>query len=57
MKSFWLNDEDEYTPFHFVFNSKTGEAFVTYNCRKPINTISLLDIVYEENAINKINTI
>ena len=57
MKNFWMNDDDTYTSFHFSFNSKTGEAGVTYNYRKARNRISFSDILYEPNAVNKINTI
>ena len=41
MKNFWINNTNEYTPLHFTFNSKTGEAFMEYNYRKPTDSISL----------------
>ena len=57
MTSFFRNDEEELMPMRFTFNSKTGEARGDFYYRRPTRRMSLLDIVYEDNALNKLNTI
>lgn len=57
MQGFWQDNNEEYQPMHFSFNSKTGEATIKCTYRIPTDTLSLLTFIYEENAINKLNTI
>lgn len=57
MTQFFMNDEDEFAQMHFSFNSKTGEAIANFEYRRPTQQLSLFDMVYEENALNKVRAV
>ena len=53
MQSFFQDDQGNFTPMTFSFNSKTGEAIGEFNYRNPNQSMSLYDILYADNAQNK----
>lgn len=57
MTAFFKQDDRDYAPMTFSFNSKTGEAIGQFTYRTPLKSMSLYDFVYATNAINKINTL
>ena len=57
MTAFFKQDDRDYAPMTFSFNSKTGEAIGQFTYRTPLKSMSLYDFVYATNAVNKINTL
>lgn len=57
MQQFFKSSEEEYAPMRFIFNSKTGEAIGQFYYRKPLAQLTLYNLIYAENAYNKILTL
>ena len=57
MKQLFQNDDGEYDPISFSFNSETGEAIGTLHYRVPENDFGMKNFVYDTGALNLISTV
>lgn len=57
MTQLFKNDNGEFMPMTFSFNSENGEAKCTFSYRFPDSELSFFSLIFESNALNKINTI